>query len=234
MKQTILFLSCEHAVDKIPAAYLKCFKPYESLLTTHRAIDFGAEAIAEHLHKTFACDFTKATVSRLLIDCNRSLGNPKNFSEASNNLSDKEKQEVIEKYYLPYRRECEATIQKHIDKGYQVLHLSIHSFTPVFNNVTRNADIGLLYDPKRHGEKEVAREWHHILRNKYPDFRVRLNYPYQGTSDGFTTALRKKHSEKEYVGIEVESNQAITRDKKRLAELIPVLTDSLGELLQLL
>jgi hypothetical protein len=34
-----------------------------------------------------------------------------------------------------------------------------------------------------------------------------LNYPYQGTSDGFTTHLRKKFPDSQYVGIELEVNQ---------------------------
>jgi hypothetical protein len=36
-----------------------------------------------------------------------------------------------------------------------------------------------------------------------------MNYPYLGISDGFTCELRKKFLEQDYVGLEIESNQAL-------------------------
>jgi predicted N-formylglutamate amidohydrolase len=234
MKPTVLFISCEHAVSKVPSTYLHLFHKHESIFETHRAIDFGALEIATHLSTTFSCDLTTATVTRLLIDCNRSISNAHCFSEFTEDLLQSEKQKLIDQYYLPYRTKTEALIQKHIDRGHQVLHISSHSFTPVFEGVTRNAGIGLLYDPKRHGEKEVAREWRSLLEQYTPAYRVRMNYPYSGSSDGFTTALRKKHPEKDYLGLELEVNQTITRDKKSLSALTTILSTSLKDLLQLL
>lgn len=234
MKKLVLFISCEHAVSTIPPMYLHLYQQQESLLQTHRAIDFGALDIAHHLVKTFGCDYSTATVSRLLIDCNRSLNNAHCFSEFTQNLPRNEKQTIIDQYYLPYRNQTESLIQKHIDLGHQVLHISSHSFTPVFNGVTRNAGIGLLYDPRRHGEREVAREWRELLSQQTPSYYVRMNYPYQGVSNGFTTALRKKHPEKDYLGFELEINQSLLTNKQSLAAVATVVSDSLRELLQLL
>ena len=234
MKPTILFLSCEHAVETVPPVYRHLFHQHESILQTHRAIDFGALEVATHLSQTFACEFVQATVSRLLIDCNRSLTNASCFSEFTEQLPPAEKQQLIDQYYLPYRNHCEALLKAHIELGHQVLHLSIHSFTPVFKGITRNAGIGLLYDPKRHGEKEVARQWHGLLSQETPTYRVRMNYPYSGSSDGFTTALRKQYTEHEYLGIEVEMNQAIVKDREALQPMANTLSRSLKELLLLL
>ena len=233
MKPTILFISCEHAVNTVPASHQLLFQHHEPLLQTHRAIDFGAMDIAIHLSQTLHCDYTSATVTRLLIDCNRSLTHPHCFSQFTKQLSSVEKQRLIKEYYQPYRQHTEALIKSHIDHGYQVLHLSSHSFTPVFNGTTRNASIGLLYDTKRHGEKEVAREWHGIL-SQQTNYRVRMNYPYHGSSDGFTSYLRKQYPEKNYLGIELEVNQALVKDKTSLDTLANALANSLGELLQLL
>jgi predicted N-formylglutamate amidohydrolase len=233
MKPTRLFISCEHAVNTVPPAYHHLFQQHESLLQTHRAIDFGAIEIALHLTQTLNCDYTSASVSRLLIDCNRSLNHPHCFSEFTKSLPENEKTQLVEQYYLPYRQKAEALIQGHIDKGEQVFHLSCHSFTPIFNGVTRNAGIGLLYDPKRHGEKEVAREWHGIL-SQHTDYRVRMNYPYCGVSNGFTNDLRKKHTEKNYLGMELEVNQTLVKDKTSLNALAEALSKSLRDLLQLL
>lgn len=233
MKPTILFISCEHAVNTVPPAYRHLFQQHESVLQTHRGIDFGASHIATHLSQAFKCDLTQATITRLLLDCNRSLNNAHCYSEFSEPLPQSEKQKLIDQYYLPYREKTERIIKGHIDRGFQVFHVSSHSFTPVFDGVTRNAGIGILYDPKHHGEKEVAREWKGLLTQQ-SEYRVRLNYPYAGTSDGFTTYLRKKYPEKSYLGLELEVNQTITLDKKSLDEVTQSLINSLGELLKLL
>lgn len=234
MKSTVLFISCEHAVNTVPPSYLPLFQQHQSLLETHRGKDFGAQDIAVHLSRALACDHALATVSRLLIDCNRSLNNAQCFSEVTASLPPIEKKRLIDNYYLPYRKKTETLIQNLIDNDQQVLHISSHSFTPIFEGVTRNAGIGLLYDPKRHGEKEVAREWRGLLAQQEPTYRVRMNYPYSGCSDGFTTALRKKHPEKDYLGIELEINQTLVYDKDSLKTLMNALTISLKELLQLL
>ena len=43
-----------------------------------------------------------------------------------------------------------------------------------------------------------------------------MNYPYTGTSDGHTTALRGKFPQTRYAGLEFEFNQAwIKRNEKR-------------------
>jgi predicted N-formylglutamate amidohydrolase len=234
MKPTVLFISCEHAVNTVPPAYLHLFQKNQEVLKTHRAIDFGALDIAMHLGKTFACDHTIATVTRLLIDCNRSISNAHCFSEFTQDLSQIEKQKIIDQFYLPYRTQTEKLINSHIERGQQVLHISCHSFTPVFEGVARNAGIGLLYDPRRHGEKEVTREWRSLLQHQSPSFRVRMNYPYLGISNGFTTFLRKQHSEKDYLGIELEVNQTLVADKETFVTLINLLSSSIKELLQLL
>ncbi len=234
MKPTVLFLSCEHAVNHVPSPYLRLFQQHEALLETHRAIDFGALDIALSLSQTFSCELVTASVSRLLIDCNRSLTSPNCFSELTIDLATVEKQKLIDLYYLPYRTRCEALIKNHIERGHQVLHLSVHSFTPVFKNITRNACVGLLYDPKRHGEKEVARLWHGLLSHETPPYRVRMNYPYRGTSDGFTSALRKQYSQKDYLGMELEINQALVKNKESIDTMADFLSRSIKELLLLL
>ena len=234
MKPTVLFISCEHAVNTVPPAYLPLFQQHQDLLETHRGKDFGALEIATHLSKTFDCELTVATVSRLLIDCNRSINNAHCFSEITQAFPALDKQKIIDTYYLPYRKKTETIIQNLINSGHQVLHISSHSFTPVFEGITRNAGIGLLYDPKRHGEKEVAREWAGLLNQQTPTYRVRMNYPYSGSSDGFTTTQRKQHPEKDYLGIELEINQTLVKDEESLNAVISALSQSLKELLQLL
>lgn len=233
-KPISLLISCEHAVNTVPAAYLDLFKGHEHILQTHHGIDLGAIEIAKHLNQVFACSYTQAAVSRLLIDCNRSLAHAQCFSEFTHNLPVEEKQHLIDHYYLPFRQQTENLIKAQVDSGCQVLHLSIHSFTPELDGVVRNAGIGLLYDHARHGEQEVARIWRSLLLQQTPTYRVRMNYPYHGNSDGFTTAMRKRYTEHDYLGFEVESNQALLGGQDSRGEVANVLSASLQELLQML
>ncbi len=89
-----------------------------------------------------------------------------------------------------------------------VLHLAIHSFTPHLNRQERRADIALLYDPRRKPEAGLCRRWARALARS-TTLRIRRNYPYRGTSDGLTTYFRRHFSATEYLGIEVEINQAL-------------------------
>jgi predicted N-formylglutamate amidohydrolase len=219
MKNIALVVSCEHAVNAIPEPYTALFSASQDLLNTHYGIDFGAFTIAEHLKEMFDCELISADTSRLLIDCNRSLYHKQCFSELSQKLPLEEKQRIIHQYYLPFRQEVMDLIKNHLAKGAQVWHLSIHSFTPIMHGVVRNADIGLLYDSRRITEKVLAKQWQDELKKQAPQYRVRRNYPYTGRSDGFTSMLRKQWPEEEYVGIELESNQALALKQESLTLL---------------
>lgn len=198
-------LSCEHGGNEIPPIYASLFADAGEVLSTHRGWDPGALALFEQL-KPLADFSYSSTISRLLVELNRSLHHPNLFSAYSRILEKQEKQRVLEQYYHPYRAAVEDTIKKYILQGSTVYHLSIHSFTPVLNGEVRNADIGLLYDPSRKLERELSRVFKETLQDKIKEVNVRFNYPYRGTADGFTTYLRRRFSEK-YAGIELELNQ---------------------------
>lgn len=199
MKKFIL--SCEHGGNKIPEGYKECFIDAKSVLNTHKGIDFGTLDLFKELHSYF--DYSHSNdLCRLLIEFNRSLHHPKLFSEYSAQISKKEKENVIETFYNPYRKGFVDFIDKSIKN--QIIHLSLHSFTPVLHSEIRNADIGLLYDPSKKQEKEVAKVFKKILSDL--GYKVRFNYPYLGTADGFTSYLRKLYPQK-YSGIELEINQ---------------------------
>lgn len=93
------------------------------------------------------------------------------------------------------------------------MHVAVHSFTPELDGEVRNAEIGLLYDSRRKQEAELCRRWAANLRRLDPGLRVRFNYPYSGAADGLTTALRQRHPETRYLGIELEINQALVGSK---------------------
>jgi predicted N-formylglutamate amidohydrolase len=207
--QTKWIITCEHGGNAIPKQYQPLFADAQSVLETHRGYDIGALAVARALAKKIA-DFQQiTTTSRLFVELNRSQGSAGLWSEFTRPLSQNKKNSILDNYYFPYRDPVEDYIAKTIKSGHKVIHLSIHSFTPVMQGVTRTAEIGILYDPTRKPEKAFGRAWQTHLQQLQPSWRIRCNYPYLGTSDGFITYLRKHFQAKNYIGIELEMNQGL-------------------------
>lgn len=224
----VLVFTCEHGGNRIPEAYRELFQFHQSLLNSHRGYDYGALKMAKTLATTFSAPLVAATVSRLLVDLNRSVGNPRLYSEATRLTDTALRQQILKDYYRPYRAQVEALVNQSIAKHGRVLHLSSHSFTPELNGEVRNADIGLLYDPRRPGEVALCKQWKAAFKVCAPGLCIRRNYPYAGKNDGLTSWFRKRLSAKAYVGIELEINQKhIIGAGRQWTALRKVIVDSL-------
>ncbi|MBI4826181.1 MAG: N-formylglutamate amidohydrolase [Nitrospirae bacterium] len=206
-KQFEIIISCEHGGNLVPQEYVHLFKGKEKLLNSHKGFDIGsyelAGAIAEYLG--VRCYYSEIT--RLLVDLNRSLKHPNLFSDISRKSGSNVRADILKKYYHSYRNVIESVIADKIHSGKNVLHIAVHTFTPVLNGVKRNADIGLLYDPLRTKEKEFCIRLQKALSVSNPGLVVRRNYPYLGKTDGLVTYFRKNFPQKHYLGIELEVNQ---------------------------
>lgn len=213
-----LIVTCEHASQGVPAPCRGLFAGHQDLLASHRGHDAGSLALARRLAGILDAPLFAGRWTRLLVDLNRSVGHPRLFSEITRALPHKEQLGIIEKYYRPYRAKVEQAVARTIHHA-RVLHISVHSFTPTMNNEVRNADIGLLYDPARPAERRLAQHWKRHLVSELV-LRVRCNYPYRGTADGFTTYLRKQFPDPAYAGIELELNQALAPVPRHIAARI--------------
>jgi predicted N-formylglutamate amidohydrolase len=178
-------------------------------LTTHRGYDAGALSLARSISAAFGAPLVASDVSRLVVELNRSQRHPKLFSDPMKAAGPELRAMAIREIHEPYRRTVRAAIADARASGATVVHVSAHSFTPVLDGVARGADVGLLYDPARRLESSLCSAWQAALRGRAPDWRVRRNYPYRGTSDGLTTALRREWPASLYAGIEIEVNQAL-------------------------
>ncbi|NNM60047.1 MAG: N-formylglutamate amidohydrolase [Legionellales bacterium] len=208
-----LFITCEHGGNDIPEDYRYLFAKAATELATHRGYDIGALSVFTLLEEAKLADFYhSATTSRLFVELNRSPGHPRLWSEFTCDLSSTQKEEVLWQYYYSYRNGVEANISDAINREQRVIHLSIHSFTPELDGKIREAEVGLLYDSRRPLEKQFCGQWQQELLDLAPTWRVRANYPYRGSSDGFTTYLRKQFTPEQYLGIELEINQKILKD----------------------
>ena len=217
---TAMVITCEHGGNRIPVSYRPLFAPHRALLASHRGFDAGALVMARALAAAFGAPLLSATVSRLLVDLNRSIGHPHLHFEPVLELPGPRRQHILKRHYRPYRSQAERLMNDAIAAHGRVIHLSCHSFTPELHGERRTADIGLLYDPARPGEKALCARWKRALEARAPELAVRRNYPYAGRNDGLTAWLRKHHPPEAYVGIELELNQKhITRSTPQWAAL---------------
>ena len=217
-QKIILMLTCEHASNRQPSSFKKAIPA--NVMETHRAYDIGAVQVFRKLVKFAKPEFScEGKFSRLFVDLNRTITNKSAFSEyyetleASDKAAAEKAKTQASTYWTEYRENVEKFVKQNIGPSTSsgtlktsIVHLGIHSFTPVLNGKVRNTDIGILYDPTRPRERAYAQVIKDEIKRLYPAMKVRFNYPYKGTSDGLTTTLRKKFGER-YVGIEIEINQ---------------------------
>ena len=223
-----MILSCEHATAAVPEPYVELFAGAPHVLETHRGYDIGALEVAKAVEELAEGSYYGGC-SRLLIDLNRSLHHPRLFSEFSQGLPEAEKEAIIARWYTPFRSATLQAVEEVLPWCDQLLHLSIHSFTPVLDEVVRSNDIGILYDPQRQAEKDLARQLARAIHATDPHLSIMMNHPYRGASDGHTTALRRHFKGEAYLGIEMEINQRLLEDDRGRTAMGRLLRTALGD-----
>jgi predicted N-formylglutamate amidohydrolase len=222
-----LVLTCEHGGREVPHAHAALFSGQRALLDSHRGWDAGALDLAHQLADAFRVPLHAATTTRLLVDLNRSIGHRQLFSEVTRTLPRASRQDIVDRHYRPHRQAVEAEVARLVASRRRVIHVAAHSFTPMLDNAPRHADVAWLYDPGRPGEVAFARAWMRELARLAPALRLRRNYPYRGRGDGLTAALRRRHPDAAYVGIELEVNQSFVEQPGPWDRLKAALVDSL-------
>lgn len=236
MEEPALMITCEHASNALPDFVLRTFRDCntqeairrgeescniwgipEDVLASHRGYDIGAFKLFSNLVKRLKPDFNcSAIYSRLVVDMNRSPRNKTIFSEFTMHLPDNTKKRLLA-LWQKYRDKIEKFVSGKIPESLRtcdkevplkVIHLGIHSFTPVLNGNERDADVGILYDSKRPAEIKLAEILIKNIQEREPTLRIRRNYPYLGKADGLTTTLRNKYGSA-YAGLEIEINQKL-------------------------
>ncbi|ATU95371.1 N-formylglutamate amidohydrolase [Phyllobacterium zundukense] len=181
-----VLLVCEHAGQAIPAS-LRGLGITREVLNEHVGWDIGAAAVARLLAQQLDAVAILQPYSRLVIDCNR----PPDASDAIPAVSDgmviPGNQDIANAHRMTRKAQIfepfHAEIDRHLDSGRHKLAISIHSFTPCMNNVSRPWDIGFLFrfDTKT---SEYLRK---SVTVQSPDIVVGMNEPYEisDTSDWF-------------------------------------------------
>lgn len=200
-------VSAEHGGNDVPADYGALFRNQRKALRSHRGWDPGTRALAESLARALQAPAITSSVTRLLVDLNRSPHNPRVFSRITRSLPRADRVALLERYHRPHWERARLAVSKEVAERGRVLHLGVHSFTPVIDGEVRRADLALLYDPSRPRERGLATHWAEALSTSLPDRVVRRNHPYRGAADGMTTAFRGLFSGTRYLGLEIEVNQ---------------------------
>jgi len=222
-----LVLTCEHAGNRVPREYARLFAGAKDVLASHQGRDPGAVRLARLLARRLERPLLVNEWSRLLVEPNRAPTNRNVWSRFTRGLPRAEREQILDRYWWPHRRQVEAAVSGAIEQGRPVVHVAVHSFTPILNGEKRNADVSILFDSTRHREAEFARRWGTLLRQQAPGWRLRYNYPYRGSTDGLPTWLRRRYPMARYIGFELEVNQAVATTR-RWRELGEALATSLG------
>lgn len=148
-----VLLVCDHASRRIPGALGKLGLD-DALLMRHIGWDIGAAAVTQHLSARFKAPAVFAGYSRLVVDCNRDLGDPSCMPERSDGidvpgncaLSDAARKSRADALYWPYHEAIAARLDAFAARGLFPAILAIHSFTPVMNGLVRPWHVGILWD----------------------------------------------------------------------------------------
>ncbi len=145
-------LVCDHACNRIP-------EEYESLglcaidRLRHITWDPGALAVSLQLVELLDAPLVHATVSRLVIDCNRWHDAPDLIAALSEltpipgnrAVAPAEKERRIARYHAPYHAAIEALLDRRAARGRQTILVAMHSFTPSYKDVARPWPIGFIH-----------------------------------------------------------------------------------------
>ena len=149
-----VLLVCEHASNAIPED-LDNLGLSGEILEGHIAWDPGALPVARFMSEELDAALVAQRVSRLVYDCNRAADEPDAIAERSEihdipgniALSDAGRAARMRRFYEPFRHMLADCIEQRTapDRRAPAI-VTIHSFTPVYNGVRRQLDIGILHD----------------------------------------------------------------------------------------
>ncbi|MBI3785520.1 MAG: N-formylglutamate amidohydrolase [Deltaproteobacteria bacterium] len=203
-----LVLSCEHASCAVPPEYGDLGLPATEL-REHIGWDIGAADLTIDLARRLDAPAVLSGVSRLLVDCNRDLGDHDLIAAESHGVSvpgnrhvdETERHRRIGEFYEPFHVAVDEVMRQHP----RSFLLSVHSFTPSLNGAQRRFDVGVLFDEFAADARRVGDA---LARN---GLAVRYNEPYSGL-DGLIYSARTHGQRHAARYLEIEINNRLLRD----------------------
>lgn len=188
--QAPVVLVCDHASNAIPAR-LKQLGLSSAELAQHIAWDIGAAGLVRLLAARLDAPAVLAGYSRLVIDCNRSPGDPTSITGISDgivipgnrDLDDAHADARLNQVFWPYHHAITQTLAhrwRH-DQGHAPALIALHSFTPVMNGFRRPWHLGVLWNRDPRLAEPLLAQF-----RADPALCVGDNQPYSGREVGFT------------------------------------------------
>lgn len=226
-----LLIVADHASNAIPPG-VDLGIP-SAWLDLHIAVDIGAGPLARALAARFDAPAITATVSRLVIDCNREPEAAGLIPATSDGLAipgnaaigAAERQRRIDAFHTPYH----AAIERALDAAPASLIVAVHSFTPSLSSRPEEArpwEIGILHN----ADSRAARIAIAMLRDL--GLRVGDNEPYSGRDLNYTMDRHAEARGIPYLGLEIRQDLLLTpADVARWCDrLAPVIEATLTSL----
>lgn len=196
-----ILLVCEHASNYVPSE-MDALGLSANALQSHVAWDPGALGVASALSAELDAVLVRSTVSRLVYDCNRPPSAKDAMPAKSEvydipgnvGLSDPARAARVQTYYDPFRT---ALAQQVARKNHPII-VTIHSFTPIFNGVPRDVEIGILHDTDTRLADALLR-----TQSALEPHVVERNAPY-GPQDGVTHSLKVHALEQGHLNVMIE------------------------------
>ena len=147
------FITCDHAGDLIPRKLGTLgLGPHD--LVRHIAWDIGASGLSRILSERLDATLVTQTYSRLVIDCNRAPHRADSIAKRSENsdvpgnqsITPEDAETRAREIFWPYQNAIEELLDARKAAGRPTILVAMHSFTPVYNGVSRPWHIGLLYN----------------------------------------------------------------------------------------
>jgi predicted N-formylglutamate amidohydrolase len=219
----------EHASAAVPDEYASLgLGPAE--LADHVAWDIGAAALGHALAAAFAAPVVESGGSRLLVDCNRDLGDRDLIVEESHGLvvpgnrglAAAARAERIARWHAPYHAAVDDVLAGRPDT---TILVSVHSFTPELAGERRAFAVGVLYDD------------HFELAGALADaltatgLTVRHNEPYSGLA-GLIYSAHVHGTRHGLRYLELEVNNALLRDAAGITAIAAKVASGLRALLR--
>ena len=217
---------CDHASCLVPAD-LGDLGLDGALLRGHIGWDIGAADVARGLAERLDATAVLAGVSRLVIDPNRAPEHPHSIRAESDgvpvpgnrDIGHAEAARRARAWFHPYHQEIERQLRR-VQARAAPLLISVHSFTPVMNDVARPWHAALLHgDDARPVAPLMA-----AFKARYPDLVVGDNEPYTGYPDQSHTVPH--HAERRgLANITFEIRQDLIKGPRGIERWVDILCD---------
>ncbi len=230
-----LLLLGDHAGQAIPAALGNLGLPPADL-KRHIACDIGVAGLGEALCRALGAAFIAQRYSRLVIDCNRALGDPGSIAAESDGssvpgnagLTDAQKAARAEAVFHPYHRRIAAELDRRGARGRSTIIVALHSFTPALSGQARRPwRYGVLH---RH-DSAFSDAVLTLLRARHGADLVGDNQPYAMDGTDFTVPFHADPRGLDYLELEVRQDTIANRAGQGTvaALLAQVLTSALDQ-----